>query len=180
MLLILAAIPCYPVEQDEPGVHLVLMLVEAPAVTIVSYFNGDWLLAAGIGGEEVSQQARLQAPPRCGQLQLGQQLVPARIITQIERDCCLQEKTAALTACSSHLNLVRRKALEGPRLRNVLHPERGKPVICTHEEIVAGDPSLMIERRPVRLHPDGQRLPLILGVLIQGLPGSQCPPMHTQ
>ena len=40
MLLILAAIPCYPVEQDEPGMHLVLLQAEAPDARIDKEIDG--------------------------------------------------------------------------------------------------------------------------------------------
>jgi hypothetical protein len=53
-------------------------------------------------------------------------------------------------------------------------------VKSTDEEIVAGDPGLVVERRPVRLYSYGQRLPLILCLLIQRPPGLQCPAMNTQ
>ena len=131
--MILAAVAGFSVQKDKTGVNLVLLQIEVPSITIVCYFKGDGLLAAGTRCQEVPHQASLPAPPRGGQLQFGQQLILAGHCIRIKRDCDPQKETAALTVGSKRLNLECWELHKRRRCRHMLVAQGGKPVICTDE-----------------------------------------------
>ncbi len=127
LLLILAAIACHPVEQDETCVYLVLLQVEAPAAGI----NRDvyWQFSTRTISQNSPHLARVPPFPRRGQLNLCQQPVSLRIEYRVDDHVHRQNDHTIHERRATHLNSERRKRLEGMRLRYMLIPETSKPVI---------------------------------------------------
>ena len=55
-----------------------------------------------------------------------------------------------------------------------------KPVVSRHEEIVAADMTLVVERRPVSHHRLGKLSPDHLSTVAKTLPGPDSPPVQIQ
>ena len=60
----------------------------------------------------------------------------------------------------------------------MLIAQGGEPVVGGDEQVVAGDSGLVVERRPVRLHLPGIRLPAQLLLMGKGTPRLQRSLMH--
>ena len=95
-----------------------------------------------------------------GQLNLGEQPVPTPRVYGLQLPPDLQHVIHGRGPLN--LDQKRRECFERHRYWNVLHPKRCEPMIGRYEQIVSGDPGLVVERRPMRLHPIAVLVPLQL------------------
>ena len=175
--MILASIASDRIEQDEPGMHLVLLQVEAPDARIDKEIDGR--RPTRTIRQDIAHLSRVSSLARLRELNLGQQPIALRDKRCSNKHRHWQHQQSLNDRRATHLNGKRRELLEGSWLRYMLIYEGGKAVIGADEEIMAGDVGRMIEGRTMRLHPFGVNSPQMLLSIGQSSPGFQCAVMNS-
>ena len=131
--------------------------------------------------EEVPHLAGIASVTRYLELDLADDPVSREFISTAEREPEVEQYVSiANYATSAKIQAEDREGDERFRLRNVLVTQLCKPVISRHEEIVAADMTLIVERRPVSHHRLGKLPPDHLCAVVKTLPGPDSPPVQIQ
>ncbi len=157
--------------------NLVGLEVKAPNESVARYARGHCCIVRGTFRQIIPQPPCTEPSPRTGQLYFGEQPVPTVRVYHVQLPPDIQR--SILGRCPQNPNQERGKLLKRSRRRRVLPPQGGKAVVCRDKQIVAGDPGLVVERRPVRLHHLGIWLPVQLLLVRNRPPGLQRPDMHS-
>ena len=114
-------------------------------------------------------------------LDLADNPVTREFISTAEREPEVEQYVSiANYATSAKVQAEDREGHEWFRLWNVLVTQLCKPVVSRHEEIVAADVALIVERRPVSNNWLGKLPPDHLCDVVKTLPGPDSPPVQIQ
>src|SRR5574344_111361 len=181
--MILRSVSGDGVEQDVPHMELVGIQRKIPDGYIVLDQEGDVADDAGGNGirEEVPHLAGIASVTRYLKLDLADDPVSRKFVSTAEREPEIEQYVSiANYATSAKVQTEDREGHEGFRLWNVLVPQLCKPVVSRHEEIVAADMALVVERRPVSDNRLGELPPDQLCAVVKTLPGPDSPPVQIQ
>ena len=145
--------------------------------------EGDVADDAGGNGvrEEVPHLAGIAAVTRYLELNLADDAVSRVFICATQREPEVEQYVSiANNATSAKVQAEDREGHEWFRLWNVLVTQLCKPVVGRHEEIVAADMTLVVERRPVSHYRLGKLPPDHLCTVVKTLPGPDSPPVKIQ
>ena len=132
-------------------------------------------------GEEIPHFARIAAVARHLELNLADDPVTREFISTTQREPEIEQYVSiANNATSAKVQAEDREGNEKFRLWNVLVTQLCKPVVSRHEEIVAADVALVVERRPVRHDRPRKFPPDHLRTVVKTLPGPDSPPVQIQ
>ena len=181
--MVLRAVSGLCVEQDVPHMELVGIQRKIPDGFIVLDQEGDVADDAGGNGvrEEVPHLAGIAAVTWYLELDLADDPVAREFISTTQREPEVEQYVSiANYATSAKVQAEDREGYERFRLWNMLVTQLCKPVISRHEEIVAADMTLVIERRPVSHYRLGKFPPAHLCTVVKTLPGPDSSPVQIQ
>lgn len=171
------------VEQDVPHMELVRIQRKIPDGFIVLDQEGDIADDAGWNGvrEEVPHLAGVAAVTWHLELDLADNPVTREFISTTQREPEVEQYVSiANNATSAKVQAEDREGYKWFRLWNVLVAQLCKPVVSRHEEIVAADMALIVERRPVSHYRLGKLPPDHLYAVVKTLPGPDSPSVQIQ
>lgn len=145
--------------------------------------EGDVADDAGGNGvrEEVPHLAGIAAMTWYLELNLADDPVTREFISATQRETEVEQYVSiANYATSAKIQAEDREGDERFRLWNVFVTQLCKPVVSRHEEIVAADVTLVVERRPVSNYRLGKLPPYHLCAVVKTLPGPDSPPVQIQ
>ena len=181
--MILRPIPGCGIYQYVPHMELVGFQRKTPDGFIVLDQEGDVADDAGWNGvrEEVPHLAGVAAVTWHLELDLADNPVTREFISTTEREPEVEQYVSiANYATSAKIQAEDREGYEWFRLWNVLVTQLCKPVVSRHEEIVAADMALVVERRPVSNYRLGKLPPDHLCAVVKTLPGPDSSPVQIQ
>ena len=100
-----------------------------------------------------------------GQLQFGQQPVPARVFFTAENNYRWNDKRPGFYVSVTEIDRVGREIVECPGYRKMFVSERIEAVIGAYKEILALDIGLVIEGRSMRLYVLSKGIPHQLSLM---------------
>ena len=171
------------IEQDVPHMELVGIQRKIPDGFIVLDQEGDVADDARGNGirEEVPHLPGIAAVAGHLELNLADDPVTREFISTAEREPEVEQYVSiANYATSAKVQAEDREGDERFRLWNVLVTQLCKPVVSRHEEIVAADMTLVVERRPMSHYRLGKLSPDHLCAVVKTLPGPDSPPVQIQ
>lgn len=180
IVLVLAPVAGHGIQQDEPGINLVLVEFESKLLRIPGNHDGHHACSTVTFSQVIPELAQMPALSRRCELDFGQQPVPGslRPAAQLHPGGDYQASIHFHTITQRHRK--RRELVESHRRRLVLVPKRRKSVIRRYEQVLAGDVGLMVEGRTVGLHHLRQLVPDQLRPVRNLPPGSQGTPVNIQ
>lgn len=171
------------IEQDVPHMELVRIQRKIPDGFIVLDQEGDVADNARWNGvrEEVPHLAGIAAVTWNLELDLADDPVTREFISATQREPEVEQYVSiANYATSAKVQAEDREGDKGFWLWNVLVTQLCKPVVSRHEEIVAADMALVVERRPVSDYRLGKLPPDHLCTVVKTLPRPDSPPVQIQ
>ena len=131
--------------------------------------------------EEVSHLPGIASVTRYLELDLADDSVTREFISTTQRKPEIEQYVSiANYATSAKVQAEDREGDERFWLWNVLVTQLCKPVVSRHEEIVAADMTLVVERRPVSYYRLGKLPPDHLCAVVKTLPGPDSSPVQIQ
>lgn len=171
------------IEQDVPHMEQVGFQRKTPDGFIVLDQERDVADDTGGNGirEEVPHLAGIASVTRYLELDLADDPVSREFISTTEREPEVEQYVSIVNyATSAKVQAKDREWDERFRLWNVLVTKLCKPVVSRHEEIVAADMTLVVERRLVSDYRLGKLPPDHLCTVVKTLPGPDSPPVQIQ
>ena len=168
------------IEQDVPHMELVGFQRKTPDGFIVLNQEGDVADNARGNGvrEEVPHLPGIAAVTWNLELDLAYDPITRELISTTQREPEVEQYVSiANYATSAKVQAEDREGDEGFRFWYVLVPQLCKPVVSRHEEIVAADMTLVVERWPVSHYRLGILPPDHLCTVVKTLPSPDSPPM---
>ena len=156
--------------------HLVRIQIQAPDGSVAGDACGLRGLVRAWFRQEVPQSAGIPSPARLPQLDFCEEPVAAG--TVFHQQLPLNKESIIHYRGAQEPDDERGKLLKRSWRWYVLIPQGSKAVVRGDEQVVPGDPGLVVEGRPVRLHLCGEWLPEQLILVRERTPGLQCPLMH--
>lgn len=181
--MVLRAVSGHRVEQDVPHMELVGIQRKIPDGFIVLDQEGDVADNAGGNGvrEEVPHLAGIASVTWHLELYLANDPVTRELISTTQRKSKVEQYVSiANNATSAKVQAEDREGDERFWLWNVLVTQLCEPVVSRHEEIVAANMALVVERRPVSYYRLGELPPDHLCAVVKTLPGPDSPTVQIQ
>ena len=156
--------------------HLIGIQIQAPDGFVPGNARDHRCIVCGSFRQEIPQRAGIPSPAGIGQLNLGEQPVPAFLVNHIQLPA--KQQRIIYHRGSQNLNQEGRELLEWSWRGDMFIAQGGEAMVCGDKQVVSGDPGLVVERRPVWLHYLGIGFPAQLLPMGKGTPCLQGTLMH--